>query len=73
MKKNTETTAIVVPARPKNERTLLSDIRGAGEFVQNLILVVCLALAGIGAVKALSGKVNKASDDAGNRIETEVK
>ncbi len=69
MKKNIETAI----ARPKTQRTLLSDIRGANEFVQNLILVVCLALAGIGAVKALSGKVNKSSDDAGKRIESEVK
>ena len=60
----------IVPAR---QRTLLSDIRGANEFVQNLILVVCLALAGIGAVKALSGQVGKASDSAGKRIESEVK
>jgi hypothetical protein len=72
MNKTIETTTAIVPARPKT-RSLLNDIKGANEVIQNLILVVCLALASIGAVKALSGKVNKASDDAGKRIETEVK
>jgi Flp pilus assembly pilin Flp len=64
----------LVPAR-KSNKTLLAlvrDNRGA-ELVQMIIVLVCLALAGIGAVKALSGKISKSTNDAGDRVEKEIK
>jgi Flp pilus assembly pilin Flp len=64
----------LVPARksPKTLLALVRDNRGA-ELVQMIIVLVCLALAGIGAVKTLSGKISKSTNDAGDRVEKEIK
>ena len=65
MKTKTNTTAIEkTPAR----RTLLSDIRGANEFVQTIILVALVALAGIGAFQALGGAVDQGARDAATKV-----
>lgn len=68
MKTKTTDTQIV-PARP---RSLLNDVRGGAEFIQSIVLVVCLAIAGIAAVKTLSGKVTTKMNEAGDRVESEV-
>ncbi|HKE17982.1 MAG TPA: hypothetical protein VKB80_24065 [Kofleriaceae bacterium] len=69
----TKTNALVPVRKRRTILALIRDRRGAQEYVTNLVLICALALAGIAAVKALSGQVSKASDNAGKRIESEVK
>jgi hypothetical protein len=51
-----------------SKRTLLSDIRGANEFINTIILVVMVALAGIGAFQALGGSIDKGARDAATKV-----
>ena len=64
---DTKTNAIV-PARPRNVRTLLSDIRGA-ELVQVLIVVALLALASMGAMTALKDGITTNANKQKGAIE----
>lgn len=52
----------------KTTRSLLSDIRGASEFTQMIILTVALALGGLAAVKALSGAVGEKMNTTGEAV-----
>lgn len=52
-------------ARPR--RSLLRDTKGA-EFIQSIILMVALALAGLTAVKALSGAIGEKMNTTGEAV-----
>jgi hypothetical protein len=61
--KKTDALTTTKNARPR--QSLLQDIRGANEFVQTIILVACVALAGIAGFSALGGKISEKAGEKG--------
>jgi hypothetical protein len=61
----------LVPARKSNKTVLglLRDRRG-GELVQSLIILMCVAIAGITAFKALGGKISGKANEAAGKVDT---
>lgn len=51
-----------------SKRSLLKNIRGASEFTQTIILTVALALAGLAAVKGLSGAIGEKMQTTGDAV-----
>jgi hypothetical protein len=53
----------------KTRRSLLSDVRGASEFTQAIILTVALALGGLVAVGALKTAIENKANTTATAIE----
>lgn len=53
----------------KTRRSLLSDVRGASEFTQAIILTVALALGGLAAVTALKDAIQSKADTTAGQIQ----
>ena len=49
-------------------RSLLKDVRGANEFINTIILVAMVAIAGIGAFQFLGQQVDKGARDVAGKI-----